>query len=90
MIVLGLSKSMAETDLPPDRLDTAKHGLHDFVAGLPHDRIGVVSSARSRSCWHPRRDAATRSRRDDRGDQDRRVPELGTADAMPSRSRSTS
>jgi Ca-activated chloride channel family protein len=42
VVALDLSKSMEETDIPPDRVGAAKLALQHFVASSPLDRIGVV------------------------------------------------
>jgi Ca-activated chloride channel family protein len=42
VLALDLSKSMEETDIPPDRVGAAKLALQHFVASSPHDRIGLV------------------------------------------------
>ncbi len=43
MIALDISGSMRALDFSPkDRLQAAKDVIHDFIAGRPHDRIGLV------------------------------------------------
>ncbi len=42
VIALDMSKSMEETDLPPDRLGAAQDALRRFVATTDHARIGLV------------------------------------------------
>jgi Ca-activated chloride channel family protein len=42
MIVLDMSKSMEETDLPRDRMDAAQRVIRKFIRGSEHDRIGLV------------------------------------------------
>ena len=40
MVALDLSKSMEETDLPPDRLGAAQGAVRRFIAARRHERIG--------------------------------------------------
>ncbi|HEX3764158.1 MAG TPA: VWA domain-containing protein [Kofleriaceae bacterium] len=42
MIVVDMSKSMEETDLPRDRLDAAQRVIRRFLRRSTHDRIGLV------------------------------------------------
>ena len=42
MIVVDMSKSMEETDLPRDRLDAAQRVIRRFLRRTTHDRIGLV------------------------------------------------
>src|SRR5213078_1817382 len=42
MIVVDMSKSMEETDLPRDRLDAAQRVIRRFLRRSSHDRIGLV------------------------------------------------
>ena len=42
MIVVDLSKSMEETDLPRDRLDAAQRVIRRFLRGTHGDRVGLV------------------------------------------------
>jgi Ca-activated chloride channel homolog len=42
MIVVDMSKSMEETDLPRDRLDAAQRVIRRFLRRSAHDRIGLV------------------------------------------------
>lgn len=42
MLVVDMSKSMEETDLPRDRLDAAQRVLRRFLRRSSHDRIGLV------------------------------------------------
>ncbi|MBX3158800.1 MAG: VWA domain-containing protein [Deltaproteobacteria bacterium] len=42
MIVLDMSKSMEETDLPRDRMDAAQRVIRRFVRRTAHDRVGLV------------------------------------------------
>jgi len=42
MIVVDMSKSMEETDLPRDRLDAAQRVIRRFLRRTSHDRIGLV------------------------------------------------
>jgi len=42
MIVVDMSKSMEETDLPRDRLDAAQRVIRTFLQASTHDRIGLV------------------------------------------------
>jgi Ca-activated chloride channel family protein len=42
VVALDVSNSMAETDLPPDRITAAKQVIDDFVRRRPSDRIGLV------------------------------------------------
>jgi Ca-activated chloride channel family protein len=42
MLVVDMSKSMEETDLPRDRLDAAQRVLRRFLRRTTHDRIGLV------------------------------------------------
>ena len=42
MIVVDMSKSMEETDLPRDRLDAAQRVIRRFLHRTTHDRIGLV------------------------------------------------
>jgi Ca-activated chloride channel family protein len=47
ILALDMSKSMMETDVPPNRLEAAKLALRSFVAGDKLDRIGVVVFSRT-------------------------------------------
>ena len=42
MLVVDMSKSMEETDLPRDRLDAAQRVIRRFLRRTTHDRIGLV------------------------------------------------
>jgi Ca-activated chloride channel family protein len=42
MIVLDMSKSMEETDLPRDRMDAAQRVIRKFIRGTDRDRVGLV------------------------------------------------
>jgi Ca-activated chloride channel family protein len=42
MLVVDMSKSMEETDLPRDRLDAAQRVIRRFLRRTSHDRIGLV------------------------------------------------
>ncbi|HEX2690754.1 MAG TPA: VWA domain-containing protein [Kofleriaceae bacterium] len=42
MLVVDMSKSMEETDLPRDRLDAAQRVIRRFLRRTAHDRIGLV------------------------------------------------
>ena len=42
MLVVDMSKSMEETDLPRDRLDAAQRVIRRFLRRSTHDRIGLV------------------------------------------------
>ncbi|HEY0189538.1 MAG TPA: VWA domain-containing protein, partial [Kofleriaceae bacterium] len=42
MIVVDMSKSMEETDLPRDRLDAAQRVIRRFLRRSTHDRVGLV------------------------------------------------
>jgi len=42
MIVVDMSKSMEESDLPRDRLDAAQRVIRRFLRRSSHDRIGLV------------------------------------------------
>ena len=42
MIVVDMSKSMEETDMPHDRLDAAQRVIRKFLHRSKHDRIGLV------------------------------------------------
>ncbi|HMG24496.1 MAG TPA: VWA domain-containing protein [Kofleriaceae bacterium] len=42
MLVVDMSKSMEETDLPRDRLDAAQRVIRRFLRRSSHDRIGLV------------------------------------------------
>jgi Ca-activated chloride channel family protein len=42
MIVVDMSKSMEETDLPRDRIDAAQRVIRRFLRRSSHDRIGLV------------------------------------------------
>jgi Ca-activated chloride channel family protein len=42
MIVVDMSKSMEETDLPRDRLDAAQRVIRRFLRRSRHDRVGLV------------------------------------------------
>jgi Ca-activated chloride channel family protein len=42
MIVVDMSKSMEESDLPRDRLDAAQRVIRRFLRRSTHDRIGLV------------------------------------------------
>ena len=42
MIVVDMSKSMEETDLPRDRIDAAQRVIRRFLRRSTHDRIGLV------------------------------------------------
>lgn len=42
MIVVDMSKSMEETDLPRDRIDAAQRVIRRFLRRSGHDRIGLV------------------------------------------------
>ena len=46
VIAIDLSKSMEETDLPPDRLGATQNALRKFVAASGRDRLGIVLYAR--------------------------------------------
>jgi Ca-activated chloride channel homolog len=79
MIVLDLSKSMEETDLPGDRLVATKNAVRAFVANRKHDRIGIAIYAQEPKLvlapTSDLRDVDARLERLAIGD----VPELGTA-----------
>jgi len=42
MLVVDMSKSMEETDLPRDRMDAAQRVLRRFLRRTRHDRVGLV------------------------------------------------
>jgi len=42
VVALDVSNSMAETDLPPSRIDAAKRVIDDFIKRRASDRIGLV------------------------------------------------
>jgi Ca-activated chloride channel family protein len=42
MLVVDMSKSMEETDLPRDRLDAAQRVIRRFLRSSKHDRMGLV------------------------------------------------
>ncbi|HEX7841798.1 MAG TPA: VWA domain-containing protein [Kofleriaceae bacterium] len=42
MIVVDMSKSMEETDLPRDRIDAAQRVIRRFLRRSTHDRVGLV------------------------------------------------
>jgi Ca-activated chloride channel homolog len=42
MLVVDMSKSMEETDMPRDRLDAAQRVIRRFLRRSTHDRIGLV------------------------------------------------
>jgi Ca-activated chloride channel family protein len=42
MLVVDMSKSMEETDLPRDRIDAAQRVIRRFLHRTAHDRIGLV------------------------------------------------
>jgi len=42
MIVVDMSKSMEETDMPRDRIDAAQRVIRRFLRRSTHDRIGLV------------------------------------------------
>jgi len=42
MIVVDMSKSMEETDLPRDRMDAAQRVIRRFLRRTRHDRVGLV------------------------------------------------
>jgi Ca-activated chloride channel homolog len=42
MLVVDMSKSMEETDLPRDRLDAAQRVIRRFLRRTTHDRMGLV------------------------------------------------
>jgi Ca-activated chloride channel family protein len=42
VVVLDMSKSMEETDVPPDRLAATKQAIRQFIATTERDRIGIV------------------------------------------------
>lgn len=46
MLVLDVSKSMEEQDLPRDRLDAAQRTIRRFLRDRKHDRIGLVVFAK--------------------------------------------
>jgi Ca-activated chloride channel family protein len=79
VIVIDLSKSMEETDLPMDRLDATKRALRTFVASRTRDRIGLaIYAQRTKLVLAPTRDRKAVDAAIERlqiGD----VPELGTA-----------
>jgi Ca-activated chloride channel family protein len=45
VIALDVSNSMLSEDIPPSRLESAKHELVRFVEGLRGDRVGLVAFA---------------------------------------------
>lgn len=46
MLVLDLSRSMEEQDMPRNRLDAAQRTIRRFLEGRKHDRIGLVVFAK--------------------------------------------
>jgi Ca-activated chloride channel family protein len=53
VIVLDLSESMENPDIPPNRLEAAKFVIDDFIRRRPRDRIGLVVFGSSASTVAP-------------------------------------
>ncbi|MBN1466018.1 VWA domain-containing protein [candidate division KSB1 bacterium] len=45
LVAIDVSKSMLARDVPPSRLDKAKHEVESFIARLRGDRIGLIAFA---------------------------------------------
>ena len=79
VVALDLSKSMEETDLPPDRIAAAKGAVRRFIAARRHERIGVVVYAFDAKLVSELTVDTARLEQTIAGLQIGDVPELGTA-----------
>lgn len=79
VVAIDLSKSMEETDLPPDRFEATKHAVRRLLLNVEADRVGIVIYAQRAAV----REALTGDR-EALGDSVERlrigdVPAIGTA-----------